>query len=913
MAENKKTQANVNDALNNSTLAAENPSDSSLEMYLLNLAKKESAQLASSDKLSKAEKFLMDTYYTAKFKHIEETSASEEEKAKRTADLKNKLNAKIVEMAQKMEENAYKFSSKREKIKIKESQKSILDTTKTEIKAKMTVVASEESHGNHKNAELKKLRAAYLKSGQEQITIERQKRKLENEAFNEQLQHGIVRKGDLDEYKASISASYEVERQGHLENVSFLNEQIALLEEKKKKSKGKDAEDGGKIDQEIEELKGKQKEEKKAANKADKERFGDELLANTMKAGFQGMENGLNVLGDKFSAAMDNAVEQVGQYKSVFDARLQGTQSSYDSVAKTLKQSLAASAIVKQTEVLKKLNDALDKGIAYNAEQRAFLATMTDKIVATFDAFDANLLRIIRLQQADTTAARMGMESNLLQFFNSTFSDNSYLAEGYDNVSQTLVDANAQMTRDQSISFEYNVQKWMGSLASLGFSTETINTIAQGINYLGSGNVAALAGNTQLQNLMAMSASRAGLSYSDLLVKGIDDSSVNDLLKSMVEYLAEIAEDENAVVKAAYGDVFNFTQADLRAIKNISSDKGATIANIYNQSMSYSNAMSEIQNQLNSVSSRLSMNEKIDNVIDNFLYSAGESLASNAATALTWRILNTIEEVTGGIEIPFINVYGFGLDLNMSVEKLIKTGMFGLSAIGQIGNMVSSIQSGGGADLSIWGGTEYTQRGKGFTSTVGGVQSSTSQTTTTVTSSASSDTKKEAQDSTKEDQEEQKKQSKESMEDEIMLEDLYKELFEIKTPIYTIDVPVKENTTKIVEATAAISTSTSNINTTLNNLYTLLTDPTADGMKVYVTNIAGAQSNIDIPDSTSISNVNALAEAIANKILGLDASGNNDTSKATLADIANLLAYGTIRVIDHQTAQQLTELNMNLI
>jgi hypothetical protein len=53
---------------------------------------------------------------------------------------------------------------------------------------------------------------------------------------------------------------------------------------------------------------------------------------------------------------------------------------------------LAASPFVKYTDMLGKVEELVDKGVAYNVEQRAFLASITDKIATTFDAFDSNLL-----------------------------------------------------------------------------------------------------------------------------------------------------------------------------------------------------------------------------------------------------------------------------------------------------------------------------------------------------------------------------------------------------------------------------------------------------------------------------------------------------------------------------------------
>ena len=234
---------------------------------------------------------------------------------------------------------------------------------------------------------------------------------------------------------------------------------------------------------------------------------------------------------------------------------------------------------------------------------------------------------------------------------------------------------------------------------------------------------------------------------------------------------------------------------------------------------------------------------------------------------------------TGGIEIPFVNVYGFGLDLNMSVEQLMKTGMFGLSALGQIGNMVSSISSGGGMDLGAWGGTEYTQRGGNFSSTVGGVQSSKSSSSKVVTSSASSDTKKQAMAETEEDQENQKKSSKESMKDEITLETLYKKIFDEKEPIYTLDSPVKSKMAEVVVAVNRVNTNTKNVYELLSSTDTSIRTKITnwDDMPAFPT-IPAQKDTVNI-SKTSIQNIATdLALALSGQdITALDAEDGEYT------------------------------------
>ena len=880
------------------TTASNDSAYQDMDLWFANLSKQENATLVSMEALKTAQEKITNKLFEQRKKAIEESTKSEQEKITEIAKLKENWYKEELKIASKMEENRYKYGSAKVKAQIAEQRKLTAKEYSEKLKQEMELLAVTKMNGNSRNAQMKKLSAEQRKSDQDVINNARLQAKLTKAT-------AVYNSDQLKERNKLVSQAHAEEAEAHRTAISNMDERIAKLkeqEEQAKKERPNDTTAGSTFREEIEELERAKKEEKKSAKKDDRQRFADELEGNAYEGLTNAVEQGFSKMADALTKGVDDAIDIVGQYKSFIDARLQTSfdaGSPYDDVARTLKRALAVSPYVKQADVLKKLNDAVDKGIAYNVEQRAFLATISDKIVSTFDAFDSNLMRIIRLQQADTTQARMGMEAQLLQFFNSTFSDNSYLVDGYDAVSQALLDANAQMSREMSVAFEYNVQKWLGSLASLGFGTDTITKIATGIGYLGTGNVQALTGDTELMNLMAMSASRAGYSISDLLVQGIDDSSVNDLLKSMVEYLAEIADSNNAVVKAAYGDVFSFSQSDLRAISNLAE---GDISNIYGNKIDYNRAVSHLTQQLNAIPNRLSMTEMINNAFDNFLYTSGESIASDFITAITWKTLTVIEEATGGIDLPFVNVWGFGLDLNMSLESLLKTGIFGLSAIGNIGSILSSIGSGGGLDLSIWNAYETTQRGGEFNPTVGGVQKTFSGSKNVVSSSSSQDTKKSAVSSTSEDQEDAKKSSKESMKDEITLETLYKEIFEKKTPVYVTDVPILTPVNSIATAVASVNDNIQSIAKKINN--------EGSSIKVNVTNFDVLTKALAPKDKIGINAVDdAAAIAIANKVVN---TLTNNGEFSAMMNVVRTLKDGTLSVNDSDANNKLYTISQQL-
>lgn len=892
----KDNRSIMNDDLINGSIPV-GESDTSIELMLLNISKAEKAQLVADSRIQKAQKLWEEEIYNLRAQHIKDTYKDAKQQEEELNKLKANSAYEIYDLAKRMEENTYKFASVKAKHKITEERRETAKKYRDEIKQEMAKQATLNANGKLTAEQKRDFDEAIKKTHQQEIAAAQQSMKLAK------AQRTYDAKSAQEKLNA-ISAARQNERDAHQGNINRINEEIKKKQEalKQAKADGKDTSD---LEKELKELKKEKKGATKEAKKSDTANFGNELKEGVKQGLTKGLGGFADMMVGAFNKGVDDAISSVGEHRSFLEARLQGTESSYDDVAKTLKQSLAVSPYVKQTEVLKKLRDAVDKGIAYNVEQRAFLATMTDKIVSTFDAFDSNLMRIIRLQQADTTAARMGMEAELLQFFNSTFSDNSYLQEGYDDVSKALIDANAQMTREMSVAFEYNVQKWMGSLASLGFGTDTITKIATGINYLGSGNAQALAGDTELMNLMAMSASRAGYSISDLLVQGIDDSSVNDLLKSMVEYLAEIADDKNAVVKAAYGDVFSFSQSDLRAVKNLAE---SDISNIYKQKMDYSKAIKITQDQLNQVGSRMSMTEMIDNVFDNFVYSAGESIGNSAAGAITWRMLSLIDDATGGdLKLPEIQYMGTGINITSSIPNLVKTGIFGLSALGQIGNIATSLVSGGGMNLNMWGFDEYTRRGGDFESTVGGVQKTQSG-SKVLTNASSSDTKKQAIESTKEDQEEGKRRSKEAVKDEVTIKTLYDEIFEVKTPIYVIDAP-------LIQKTESIVTAVNNVNSKVSDLHRLLSSSDSLGIRAYVTNLketptTKVPSTFSIEQKTIKTLADLISSGVSKGVLGTGAT--SDDKIATLTDIAYILTNGTIQVIDRATQSEIESLRKDL-
>ena len=117
------------------------------------------------------------------------------------------------------------------------------------------------------------------------------------------------------------------------------------------------------------------------------------------------------------------------------------------------------SPYIKQEDLANNVQAMVTSGIAFNIEQRAFLQTIKSKIADTFDATNGTLLRLIRIQQADSTAARLGMESSLTAFLNNMYENTEYLKQVSEGVKTSLEEAMSLMSAVDAVGFEYSVQK----------------------------------------------------------------------------------------------------------------------------------------------------------------------------------------------------------------------------------------------------------------------------------------------------------------------------------------------------------------------------------------------------------------------------------------------------------------------
>lgn len=398
----------------------------------------------------------------------------------------------------------------------------------------------------------------------------------------------------------------------------------------------------------------------------------------------------LNKTMEKLGSVINQGISTYSKYQLGISARLQGYRGNegdvFSQVEKNLTKAVGVTPYFKTETMLNNLQALVEQGIASNIEQRAFLQTAKDGIATTFSANDAALLRIIRLQQSDSTAARLGMEAYLTRYLNNLVENTEYLQSTFDNVESALLEASSQMGASQATEFEYIVQKWLGALTGTGLSEATAQSIAQAIGYLGSGDIGSLS-NSNMQNLLVMSASKAGLNYSDLLTNGLNAYNTNKLLYAMADYMAGMSAGGNNVTKSQLAQTFGVSISDITAAKQLSS----SFKSIYNNMMSYSGMYGELESQMGKLVQRTAISEMISNVGANAKFSLASSIASNPALNALWQITDMIQGATNGINIPAVSVMGNMVDLNTTVENLMKLGVVGAGSLSLIGDIINGV------------------------------------------------------------------------------------------------------------------------------------------------------------------------------------------------------------------------------
>lgn len=382
----------------------------------------------------------------------------------------------------------------------------------------------------------------------------------------------------------------------------------------------------------------------------------------------------VNALTDVMAKGMQEALALQDQYLGQIDTRLNGVQnflrddqtSYYNQIFSDLGD-FSNNQYVSMKSVLDNIAKLSNNGIAYNIEERAILETISDRLATTFSAVDGGLTRLIRIQQADLTRSQLGSEIRLNEFLNSMFTDTSYLSDVYDSVSESLIDMVSTVSYKEAPELMYTVQKWMGSLYSLGLSSTAVNSIAQSLTSLSTGGIDVLS--SPQGKLLGLSAANSGLDISSMLVEGLNTSNINDLMKSMVEYLQQIATNSSASgnvgtrrILEQYGAGLTF--ADLRAVANVTPEE---IARIYAEHQTYDSSRDILDANLHLIGQRTGTNQKINNLLDNLSLTLGQSLISGSdggmKNLLAYKLANMLPGTLGDIATTAWGIGNFFTDL----------------------------------------------------------------------------------------------------------------------------------------------------------------------------------------------------------------------------------------------------------
>ena len=370
-----------------------------------------------------------------------------------------------------------------------------------------------------------------------------------------------------------------------------------------------------------------------------------------------------------------------------------GDKNRYKAITEQMNSLFSANAFVNQKSLLGKIAQFAEKGVAFNIEQRALIAELQQRMVSTFDALDEDLLRLIRLQQTDVTTAALGAEDRLTNYLNQHFKDTSYLNNTYDTVNATLLDAQSQMSAQDATDFMYVVQKWLGSLYSLGMSSSGVEKIAQGINYLATGNFESLNNDDSLRTLFGLATSGA---YSDLLVNGVNADNVNSILNNIVSYLADIAGDTNQVTKnVKAGLLGGMSLSDIRAVSNLTTEDLAYL-NSTDFNYTWNQRGDALKSLINDASVNTSGLEQIDNVITNALFNWGSSMYEDRGDLITAYVGTKFgDSIIGKAANILTTIFNFGetVDTALGIADAVKNGAED--------NLLTYLSSGSGSKYNI--------------------------------------------------------------------------------------------------------------------------------------------------------------------------------------------------------------------
>lgn len=427
---------------------------------------------------------------------------------------------------------------------------------------------------------------------------------------------------------------------------------------------------------------------------------------------YENVSKGLTSLMSDLDKRMDDYLNK----QQAIAAHLTGSNDSLDNITDKM-SILSSTSLVEQKAVYNNLYKLITSGIVANAEQKAFLQTLTDDIDLVFNATDGTLVRLINLQQTDLTSNRVAIQYSLQTFLNQNYETSTYIKDSFTQVSNSLIEMQSLMSSGEAMASEATIQKWLGSFSSAGAASSTITSLANALNAFGSGNISSLG--SGISNLILMGASEAGQDIASILNNGLSSNSIDAIMSGVISYLQDMSGYESNVVKSQLASVFGVNITDLLAAQNmqgrgsvggVTTDINSALLNQYGDFVPFANRFSNIfENFMNTWAMNTANNPALYGIFKgaNFLapilgsmlegYSASVNfLGLGSVTTNLGRTAQTALQVTSGI-IPLIATIG----------KLATN----------IGNIFTSDAGGLYSSLANNNNTIYKSAGSGFVTT----------------------------------------------------------------------------------------------------------------------------------------------------------------------------------------------------
>lgn len=403
------------------------------------------------------------------------------------------------------------------------------------------------------------------------------------------------------------------------------------------------------------------KNQRKLIQKQLKE-YNKETLKNWAKS-FTDSEKNFERLQSALSSAfsqIDNHIKTYTQYAISVNSALQGTQKTYQEAVDNLTTAIGGTGLADMSKVLENMNTLTSQGLVANVEEHAFLESIKDGISSVFSSANGTLIRLIKLQGEDSTVNRLVMQASLKEYLNQTYQNSQYLYQQFDTVSSNLLEATSLLSSTLSNSLEATVQKWMGSLSSIGLSDSAVNSISSALGAVGSGNLRGMNENTQ--NLVIMGANRANLSYSDLLTGGLSAEDTDKLMYGIIDYLGSLQ--GNNVVLSEYANLFGMNVSDLVAARNAIDQLDSIQSTVISSDRSSLSRYLDLYDQyLNASPAAL-----YDNLFNNLLFRMGANVAGDRDSYSLYKAGGLVGNIIGGIGLTgtvgnIANLIGPGMQL----------------------------------------------------------------------------------------------------------------------------------------------------------------------------------------------------------------------------------------------------------